>query len=145
MLQSKMTKPPVQDKDDADDDDDDVDIDDTFSPSQRVGLAQSAVLCIDILARSLGAAAPGQPCAPEMLAALADTVLLATAIRAEVSAEDAVLDRAVGDASDEKEHWIADLLKLLGSTFLLCGTLFGAVGPKSLPHLAVRTIFQNKS
>lgn len=153
-LTAKDSKATSQDSDDQDEGEDDE-----FTPSQRVGLAQSAILCIDILARSLGTV-QGQPVPATLAAAHMEAVALSQALAsacsrlshpavAVVSVQQPAISnkrsKAVAAAAPaksavskaEEEEWHADLLKLMGSVCILCGTLFGVVKAKGLPSLAV--------
>lgn len=119
---------------------DEEDVED-LNPTQRLGLAQSAVMCIDLLARSVGDAkaksrrrhaSAFEDVLPTLESALADAIQLCS----DLLAKEQSLKRDV-DEDDSDAEFSSDIVKLLGSAFLLCGSLVATIAPHGLPHLGV--------
>jgi hypothetical protein len=137
---------------------------DRDSEQDGLGIAQSALMCLDILAKYLGSS-------PNWTLTLADTlkevVSFSSLVIGSINSTD-ILRKSVPvvptvtpsksskksrkSGTDEPDLASADvsaaaiaaarqsypeLLKLQGSVFLSSGTICGAVGPRGLPFLAV--------
>ena len=139
---------------------------DRDSEQDGLGIAQSALMCLDILAKYLGSS-------PNWTVTLADTLqevvsfssLVIGSIQSADTLRKSVLlvatvtpskpsKKSKKAAAEQSEHDLAhaepsaaaiaaarqsypELLKLQGSVFLSSGTICGAVGPRGLPYLAV--------
>lgn len=144
---------------------------DRDSEQDGLGIAQSALMCLDILAKYLGSS-------PNWTITLADTLkevvsfsslvigsihstdILRKSIpsiptatpskpskKSKKAGTEVVPDLASADASAAAvaaaKQSYPELLKLQGSVFLSSGTICGAVGPRGLPFLAVSTACDN--
>jgi hypothetical protein len=96
--------------------------DETTAMAAR-GLMQSAVMCVDVLAKALGEEA-----------LWADTLIEALQ---ELNEGARSVSASLSNASKESEANM-DLLKLLGSIYLCCGTICACTGPRSVAFLSVR-------
>lgn len=96
------------------------------SVAARVGIAQSSLLCIDVLARKFSKQ-------KDWVAPMTETLVEFTHMASELSLS------IYGDEENDIE--VEDLLKLLGSTLLCCGSLCSVSKARALPQLVVRTIF----
>lgn len=102
------------------------------SQHKSVGLAQSALMCIDVLAKFLAKK-------PDWVKDLERTL---TEVMTLISSLAALTDPQTSNKSSSKlsTESIAEYLKLQGSAFLCCGTLCGQLGPKSLSQLSVSNL-----
>ena len=98
--------------------------------SFSIGLVQSSLMCIDVLARNLGGSFDWSQ---ELGETIAEIVQWTTAFSTTLTALQSHADE---EATNEQR--IVDCLKLLGSSFLCGGTICGALGPRSLKNLGVR-------
>lgn len=108
---------------------------DTVGPSQRIGLSQSALLCLDSLTRHIGKSKNAEIrglWAPLCADLLKDSLSLHNSLNQ-------FLEIELANVHFEGSGGI-DLIKLMGSNFLMCGTCCQALGPKALTNLAVRLI-----
>jgi hypothetical protein len=113
--------------DDAEDSDGDIG---DASVAARVGIAQSSLLCIDVLARKFS---KQKDWINPMTETLAEFTYLATQL---VSS---IYDVGASKSNvSELDIDMEDMLKLLGSTVLCCGSLCAVAKARALPHLAVR-------
>ena len=99
---------------------------------RSIGLAQSALMCIDVLAKFLSRN-------PEWVKDVMETL---TEVLALITALTALTDVKGGSSSNSKGPKISlestvEYLKLQGSAFLCSGTLCGQLGPKALAQLSV--------
>ena len=141
------------------DDAEDKDLD-----QDRLGIAQSALMCLDILAKYLGSS-------PNWVVTLADTLAevvtfssqvvvstqIADTLRTSTPTPINVTSTTPSKSKNSKKAIIVmevesftpaviaaakqsypELLKLQGSVFLTAGTICGTVGPRGLPFLSVR-------
>ena len=90
--------------------------------SNTNGLAQSAIMCVDVLASHFG---KSREWATPLFDYLSEMTSFSTAIH------DLIKN---SNPADQKSY--AGELKLLAASFLSCGTLTRAVGPKALPMLS---------
>ena len=103
---------------------------------QQVGLSQSAILCLDTIARHLtitNQMTLKDSWLPMLMGTLTDSVELTTSIIDFTQ----VAMQLGGSPVIFNEEIASELSKLLGSTFLLCSSLCQSVGPKSLSALSV--------
>ena len=139
------------------------DSDDKDPDQDRLGIAQSALMCLDILAKYLGSS-------PNWVITLADTLAEVVTFSSQVvlsvhtaetlrtSAPTLTSATATAPFKSKKSKKAAietniesispaaiaaakqsypELLKLQGSVFLTAGTICGTVGPRGLPFLSV--------
>lgn len=122
----------------------------------QIRLCQSALLCIDAVARNIPCDRSssvwmnGLSSTLNELVQLASTISQITTITNEVNLLSPTKKKkktVLGKESDglnssaiKLSASYTGLVKLLGSVFLACGTLAGSVGPKALPNLSVSAI-----
>lgn len=140
------------------------DAEDKDTDQDRLGIAQSALMCLDILAKYLGSS-------PNWVVTLADTLAEVVTFSSEVVVSTQAADnlrtstptpisiptttpskskkskKALVEMDAEvispaaiatAKQSYPELLKLQGSVFLTAGTICGTVGPRGLPFLSVR-------
>ena len=95
----------------------------------RVGIAQSAMLCIDVLARKL---TKHKDWVKPMTETLVEFAHIASILAENIYVAESSAKLRESDADSE------DLLKILGSTVLCCGSLCGVSKARALPQLSVR-------
>ena len=88
------------------------------------GLMQSAVMCVDVLAKALGQEAMWSDTLVETLEELNESARSVSVTLLTTSKE--------SEAN-------MDLLKLLGSIYLCCGTICACTGPRAVALLSVRS------
>jgi len=97
-----------------------MDEDNDVSPAARIGIAQSALLCIDVLAREFVNKR-------EWIVPMTDILVCFTKLVTRVTT------MLYSDGCNEQDE---ELQKLLGSSLLCCGTICGLTKARSLPALA---------
>jgi hypothetical protein len=95
--------------------------------TQLVGLAQSGVLCIELLSRHIGAATKNT--------SLQKTLDVSLMLCLELNDVISVFTKESRFNSDAT--FVSELLKLQGSVVLCAVSLCGAIGPRALPRLSV--------
>ena len=122
--------------------------------SHLIGLAQSSILCMDVIARNVKTGMSRHSIRDQwmdvMKQTLVDTVALAqhvfNALGLNCDANLGCLNTGADLDEKEKAHLqrmvvlSGDQMKLSGSMFLLCAALCGSLGPAALSSLSVITI-----
>lgn len=104
--------------------------------SLHIGLAQSALICIDLLSRNLGKNAEWADALVETLSQLSE---FTSKLSSQTDAtEDLVKKRKRRDSKTDSDLSppSLELMKLLGSAYLCIGSICGSIGAQSLPFLA---------
>ena len=105
---------------------------DGAAPSQ-VTLAQSSLLCIDLLSRAFGKHATWVAVQMELLRELLGLARSISQRFLATTSKSTRQKQSLVPSADDTDN----MLKLLGSTVLCCGTICGAVKVRALPFLAV--------
>jgi hypothetical protein len=95
----------------------------------HIGLTQSAILCIDVITRSISFS--NSEWIENVLTALGSLLELAQTIYNELQAV------SVSSLTQALSERYQGLMKLLGSVYLCCGTLARSAGPRTLTYLTV--------
>ena len=104
--------------------------------SLYIGLAQSALICIDLLSRSLGNSAEWTAILVETLSQLSE--FTSTLSSQTDGAQDSLKKRKRRDSKTDSDLSppSLELMKLLGSAYLCIGSVCGSIGSQSLPFLS---------
>ncbi len=114
--------------------------------AQSIGLAQSSVLCIDLICQHLGDRAKAawvdklEGCLELVISLLARTsaVIEASALPSSSSSQKSSSSEVIAD-----EGAVVELMKLQGSVILCAASLCATVGPKALAKLSVSLFLSN--
>jgi hypothetical protein len=103
---------------------------DVVRGTQLVGLAQSGVLCIELLSRHIGAAAKSTSSQKTL-----DVSLMLC-----LELNDVISVFTKESRFNSEATFVSELLKLQGSVLLCAVSLCGSIGPRALPRLSVSDI-----
>ena len=106
----------------------------SIDASTHIGLAQSAMMCIDLLSRNLGKSTDWTETLVDTLAQLCD---FAVQLSSQTDAMQDTKKRKRRDSKSENDlNSSLEFMKLLGSTYLCIGSLCGSVDAHALPLLS---------